>query len=97
MADKSRTSHKVQSGLTQPGELYVPGDALPVPEVEEKNSDSIWALWSDLVEDKPQPESKAQGETGERDFLATVPLDIHARTEYPGKSAAPQTKVPPSK
>jgi len=26
-----------------------PGDPLPVPEVVEKDSDSVWALWSDAV------------------------------------------------
>lgn len=30
---------------------YVLGDALPIPEVIEKNSDSVWQLWSDATED----------------------------------------------
>ena len=82
MADKAKLNPRVQSGLTQPGELYVHGDALPVPEMEEKNTDSIWALWSDLVEEKPQAAASADAATSQdRDFLATVPLDIHALTQ----------------
>ena len=38
---------------TVPGQLdpYVPGDAIPVPEVIEKNSESVWALWTDVVQE----------------------------------------------
>ena len=35
-----------------PLEPYFPGDALPVPDVIEKDSDSVWALWSDAVKGK---------------------------------------------
>jgi len=49
----------------------MPGDMLPVPEVVEKDSDSVWALWSDMVEN----EKKGQP-SGDRDFLETVPLHI---------------------
>jgi hypothetical protein len=37
---------------TVPGQLepYMPGDAIPVAEVIEKDSESVWALWSDAVE-----------------------------------------------
>jgi hypothetical protein len=31
-------------------DAYHPGDAIPVPEVIEKDSDSVWALWSDAIE-----------------------------------------------
>lgn len=39
-----------------PGQLepYVPGDAIPVPDVIEKDSESVWALWSDAVEGAPE-------------------------------------------
>lgn len=37
-----------------PFDNYVPGDALPVPDVIEKDSDSVWALWSDAVKDPPE-------------------------------------------
>ena len=60
------------SGLTRPGELYLPGDALPLPEVVEKNTDSVWALWSDVVEgEKKKP-------VADKDFKETVPLDLDA-------------------
>jgi len=38
-----------------PGQLepYVPGDAIPVPDVIEKDSESVWALWSDAVQGPP--------------------------------------------
>ena len=29
---------------------YVQGDAIPVSEVIEKDSDSVWALWSDAIQ-----------------------------------------------
>ena len=38
-----------------PLDPYVPGDLLPVPEVIEMDSDSVWALWTDAVKD---PEGK---------------------------------------
>jgi hypothetical protein len=41
---------------TVPGQLepYMPGDAIPVADVIEKNSESVWALWSDAVEGPPE-------------------------------------------
>ena len=50
MATRLKPSPAVPSGLTRPGELYVAGDELPLPDVIEKNSDSVWALWSDVVQ-----------------------------------------------
>lgn len=82
MADKPKPVAKASSGLTRPGDLYVPGDRLPVPDVEEKNTDSVWALWSDLVEDKPEPAAPESARDGrDRDFLETVPLDLNAHAE----------------
>lgn len=37
-------------------DAFLPGDALPLPEVEEKNTDSIWAAWTDAVNEKDEPE-----------------------------------------
>jgi len=37
----------VQAGL----DTYILGDAIPVPEVIEKNSESVWALWTDVVQE----------------------------------------------
>ena len=46
---------KAVFAATRPAGLepYLPGDALPVPDVIEKDSDSVWALWSDAVDDEP--------------------------------------------
>ncbi len=83
MADKPKSVNKSASGLTRPGDLYVQGDQLPVPEVEEKNTDSIWALWSDLVDEeaRPEPAPDANKPGRERDFLETVPLDLEAMAD----------------
>lgn len=80
MADKSKAVNKMASGLTRPGDLYVQGDELPVPEVEEKNTDSVWALWSDLVDENPrtEPADDENAASSERDFLETVPMDLDA-------------------
>ncbi len=78
MADKPKPVDRVNSGLTRPGELYVQGDKLPVPDVEERNTDSVWALWSDLVEEKSEAPDKANNDR-DRDFLETVPLDLNAQ------------------
>ena len=71
MADKPKPTGRNASGLTQPGELYFPGDVLPQPEVVEKNTDSVWALWSDTVEDESQADLES-----DPDFKETVPMDF---------------------
>lgn len=83
MADKPKSVSKVASGLTRPGDLYVQGDQLPEPEVEEKNTDSVWALWSDLVDEnpKPKPADDELKTSRDRDFLETVPMDLNAMAE----------------
>ncbi len=83
MADKPKSVNKVNSGLTRPGDLYFQGDQLPVPDVEEKNTDSVWALWSDLVDENRRPElaDDEKKPSGDRDFLETVPLDLNALAE----------------
>jgi len=50
---------------TVPGQFdpYVPGDAIPVPDVIEKDSESVWALWSDAVKDPPEKEADAHQAT----------------------------------
>lgn len=73
MANKAKPAERGPSGLTRPGELYVHGDALPQPEVVEKNSDSVWALWSDVVEG-----GSAATRPPEKDFSETVPMDLDA-------------------
>ncbi len=83
MANKEQSAERERSGLTRPGELYFPGDALPQPDVVEKNSDSVCALWSDVVEGESAGEDKdkSQGETNnppDKDFVETVPIDLDA-------------------
>ena len=80
MADKPKPVDRANSGLTRPGELYVQGDKLPVPDVEERNTVSVWALWSDLVEEKSEAPDRANNDR-DRDFLETVPLDLNAQGE----------------
>ncbi len=80
MADKPKPVDRANSGLTRPGELYVQGDKLPVPDVEERNTDSVWALWSDLVEEKSDAPDRANNDR-DRAFLETVPLDLNAQGE----------------
>lgn len=45
-------------------ERYLPGDPIPVPEAVEANTDSSWALFSDVAR-QPDPE-----------FLDTVPASL---------------------
>lgn len=61
------------SGLTRPGDLYLPGDALPLPDVVEKDTDSVWALWSDMVDGEG-----AKKPVADKDFKETMPLDLDA-------------------
>lgn len=90
MADKPKPVTKPASRITRPGDLYIPGDRLPVPDVEEKNTDSVWALWSDLVEDKPrEPAPEHDKPSSERDFLETVPLDLDALRESQSMDLSP--------
>lgn len=71
-----RPAQRAASGLATAGEPYLPGDALPVPEVVEKNTDSVWALWSDMVKGEEGPASAA-----EKDFKETVPMDFDAAAQ----------------
>lgn len=67
------SAQRSASGLTRPGDLYLPGDALPMPEVVEKNTDSVWALFSDVV-----PSEAETMPSADKDFKETVPLDLDA-------------------
>ncbi len=71
IANKPKFTGRNASGLTQPGDLYLPGDALPLPDVVEKDTDSVWALWSDTVEQESQTVVKP-----DEDFKETLPLDF---------------------
>lgn len=73
MENKPKSTGRSASGLTRPGELYLPGDALPQPEVVEKDTDSVWALWSGTVEEELQAPAEA-----DKDFKDTEPMDFDA-------------------
>jgi|GEM_PF-1120980 len=77
MANKAKPAERVLSGLTGLGELYVPGDALPQPDVVEKNSDSVWALWSDVVEGEVVVEGESESPP-DQDFSETAPMDFES-------------------
>ena len=65
MATKPRVQTKSGGARTAPAPLepYVPGDALPLPEVIEKDSDSVWALWSEAVKGTPDKDTETQPAT----------------------------------
>ena len=44
-------------------DVYHPGDAIPVPDVIEKDSDSVWALWSDAIEGRVGRDDETQPAT----------------------------------
>ena len=45
-------------------DLYLPGDAIPVPEATETNTDSAWAMWQDSTQEPRPP------------FDETVPMTL---------------------
>ncbi len=49
---------------TVPGQLYDAHDPIPVPDVSEVNSESIWALFPGAPgESRPKPDDESFGET----------------------------------
>lgn len=60
---------------SRPQERYLPGDPIPVPDAIESNTESNWALFSDVQRD-PNPE-----------FLDTVPASLldEKLTDKPSK------------
>ena len=79
MATNPKAGPRQSSGLTQPGDLYVQGDSLPLPEVTETNTDSVWALWSGLVDESTENEvAEVDKPSLQQDFVETVPLDLDA-------------------
>ena len=44
-------------------DMYIAGDAIPVPEVIEKNTDSVWAMWSEAIDGKPERDDETQPAT----------------------------------
>lgn len=66
-------------------EPYVHGDVLPVPEVIEKDSDSVWELWSDAVKDKAgnQKEKEKEKEKADTKLEALPPTLLMGLDELP--------------
>jgi hypothetical protein len=46
-----------------PIDVYHPGDAIPVPDVIEKDSDSVWAMWSEAIEGRSGRDDETQPAT----------------------------------
>lgn len=63
-------------------EPYVNGDALPVPEVIEKDSDSVWALWSDAVNDKAGNQKEKAAKDADKD-AEMAPTQLMGLSELP--------------
>lgn len=51
MANSPKSSAKPGRAPAPPVDPYVRGDMLPVPEVIEKDSDSVWALWTEATKE----------------------------------------------
>lgn len=78
MATKSRLPTKPVAGPVaappQPVSHYIPLDQLPQPEVIEKDSDSVWALWSEAVD-----QSSSRGAETQPASLETQPGTLDAQ------------------
>ena len=46
-----------------PTDPYLPAAEVPLPEVIEKDSDSVWALWNDAMEDNAGKDANTQPAT----------------------------------
>ena len=80
--DISRKDASVTSlGLTAPGALYSTYGPIPVAEVEESNSDSVWAMFED-VSTKAAPLAPSADSPGARDESSgPEDMDPYAPTE----------------
>ncbi len=64
MVTRSKSPLRPLPSMTTPqGDFYIAGDVLPLPEVIEKDSDSVWALWSDAVQGTPERDDETQPAT----------------------------------
>ncbi|GAC1527820.1 MAG: hypothetical protein NVS2B4_05400 [Ramlibacter sp.] len=68
---------KKQHGKQRPDDPYLPGDAIPEPEVVEKNSDTSWALFNELAERR------------EHKFSPTIQGSVPAPLPDPDTARAP--------
>lgn len=91
------TAHKTKPAIkpvaravfasTMPGSLepYVPGDKLPLPEVLEKDSDSVWELWSDAVKGEQPNNPAGNAATAEKDMETQPATLLMGLPELPGE------------
>jgi len=64
MVTRAKPSPPPAAPLQRPAaDVYLPGDAIPVPDVIEKDSDSVWALWSDAIEGRGGRDDETQPAT----------------------------------
>lgn len=64
MVTRPKTPHAPAAPAHKPAaDVYHPGDAIPVPDVIEKDSDSVWAMWSDAVEGRVPRDDETQPAT----------------------------------
>lgn len=64
MVIRSKTPDRPEpTGDVPAPDTYIAGDAIPVPEVIEKDSDSVWAMWADAVEGRPASDDETQPAT----------------------------------
>lgn len=53
----------VRPAAPVPTSPYLPTAEVPLPEVIEKNSDSVWALWNDAIGDNARKDADTQPAT----------------------------------
>ncbi len=65
MVIRSKTPTKPAPLTADPSahDVYIAGDAIPVPDVIEKDSDSVWAMWSDAIEGRGGRDDETQPAT----------------------------------
>lgn len=75
----SRPEPPARPERTRAPEAYFPTAPMPLPEVVEKDSDSVWAMWNDAVE------AKAEKQPDFDSHESTVIMDL---TELPKPSGS---------
>ncbi len=66
-------SNPSSSGNTNAGGLYERDGPIPVPDVEESDTESVWALFQDSL---PPGERQPIASSGDQPFEATVPAPL---------------------
>lgn len=66
--DAKKVPAKSPSGKPTTEDLYAANDPIPVPEVIESDTDTVWGLWDDLSDTAKSTQDQA--------FAHTVPADL---------------------